>query len=116
MVAVGDVAVIAAEPVELPNGRMVSRAMDNRLGCFVAYETLRLLPEGDAARRATSTPWPSSRRRRTSGRAHDDVRAAPDVALVIDVTHATDAPGIDEKENGEHPFGSGPAIFRGATL
>ena len=36
-------AVIAGEPVELANGRMASRSMDNRLGCFVAREALRLL-------------------------------------------------------------------------
>src|SRR6478672_3549772 len=31
-VRIGDVAVIAGEPVELPNGRVASRAMDNRIG------------------------------------------------------------------------------------
>ena len=48
-VRVGDVAVIAAEPVELPNGRLVSRALDNRLGCFVALETARLVSEAGGA-------------------------------------------------------------------
>ena len=37
LVRIGDVAVISGEPVELPNGRVVSRSMDNRLGCYVAY-------------------------------------------------------------------------------
>ena len=32
MVSPGDQAVIAAEPLELPNGRVASRALDNRLG------------------------------------------------------------------------------------
>jgi len=36
--------------------------------------------------------------------------------VAIDVTHATDAPEIDEKELGSHPLGSGPAIGRGSTL
>jgi endoglucanase len=40
----------------------------------------------------------------------------PDVAVAIDVTHATDAPGLNEKELGSHEFGSGPAIGRGSTL
>jgi endoglucanase len=40
----------------------------------------------------------------------------PDLAVVVDVTHATDAPGIDEKELGSHELGSGPVIYRGATL
>src|SRR5215218_2668002 len=38
LVRVGDVAVIDGDPVELRNGRAVSRSMDNRLGCYVAYE------------------------------------------------------------------------------
>jgi endoglucanase len=40
----------------------------------------------------------------------------PDLAIAVDVTHATDAPGVDEKEVGSHPLGSGPAIGRGSTL
>ena len=47
---IGDVAVIAGEPVELPNDRVISRSMDNRLGCYVALEAARLVAEaGDAA-------------------------------------------------------------------
>src|ERR687891_592358 len=45
LVRVGDVAVIAGEPVELPNNRVISRSMDNRLGCYVAFEAARLVAE-----------------------------------------------------------------------
>src|SRR5919107_2768789 len=48
-VRVGDVAVIAGEPLEYPNGRVVSRALDNRLGCFVAFEVARLVAEAGGA-------------------------------------------------------------------
>ena len=41
---------------------------------------------------------------------------APDAAIVIDVTHATDAPGIEVKPSGKHPLGSGPVLGRGSTL
>ncbi len=40
----------------------------------------------------------------------------PDIAVAVDVTHATDAPGVDEKELGASPLGSGPVIGRGSTL
>jgi putative aminopeptidase FrvX len=40
----------------------------------------------------------------------------PDLAIVVDVTHATDAPGIEVNELGAHPFGSGPVIERGSNL
>jgi endoglucanase len=38
------------------------------------------------------------------------------VAIVVDVTHATDVPGIDERQNGSHALGSGPVVGRGSTL
>jgi endoglucanase len=40
----------------------------------------------------------------------------PGAAIVVDVTHATDAPGIDVKELGRHPLGSGAVIGRGPIL
>jgi putative aminopeptidase FrvX len=40
----------------------------------------------------------------------------PDLAVVVDVTHASDAPGVDPGELGEHGLGSGPVITRGAVV
>src|SRR5438045_4729145 len=51
VVRVGDVAVIAGEPVELPNDRVASRAMDNRLGAYIALEAARLVAKAGGA------PW-----------------------------------------------------------
>ena len=48
-VRIGDVAVISGEPIELPNGRVVSRSMDNRIGCYVALEAARLVAEAGGA-------------------------------------------------------------------
>ncbi|HEY6759438.1 MAG TPA: M20/M25/M40 family metallo-hydrolase [Baekduia sp.] len=116
LVRIGDVAVIGGEPVELPNDRYVARAMDNRLGCFVAYEAARLVAEaggalGDVVAVAAVQEEITFAGSRTAAHA-----LRPDVALVVDVTHATDAPGVDEKENGSHPLGSGPVIERGSTM
>ena len=46
---VGDAGVLAAGPLELPNGRLVSRSLDNRIGAFVVLEALRLLKAGGPA-------------------------------------------------------------------
>jgi putative aminopeptidase FrvX len=115
-VRVGDVAVIAGEPLEYPNGRIVSRSMDNRLGCFVAYEVARLVAEaggapGDVAGVAVTQEEITFAGARTTA-----FSLQPDVAIVVDVTFATDPPGSDEKELGSHKFGSGPVIGRGSTL
>jgi putative aminopeptidase FrvX len=115
-VRIGDVAVIAGEPVELPNDRVLSRSMDNRLGCFVALEAARLVAEaggapGDVAAVAVA------QEEITFGGSHTTAYSLrPDIAVVVDVTFATDAPGTDEKELGKHPFGSGPVLQRGSTL
>lgn len=114
---VGDVAVIAAEPVELPNGRVVSRSLDNRVGCFVAYETMRLLSEDGGAPAGDVYAVAVNHEETNFGGAIQTTYALqPEIVIVIDVTHETGAPGVPENENGRHPYGSGPAIVRGATL
>jgi putative aminopeptidase FrvX len=94
----------------------VSRALDNRLGCFVAYEVARLVAEaggapGDVAGVAVTQEEITFAGARTTA-----FSLEPDVAIVVDVTFATDPPGSDEKELGKHKFGSGPVITRGSTL
>ncbi|MCW3002657.1 MAG: family metallopeptidase [Conexibacter sp.] len=115
-VRIGDVAVIAGDPIELPNDRVVSRAMDNRLGCYVAYEAARLVSEAGGAAGDVIAVAAVQEEITFAGARTFAHELRPDVALVVDVTHATDAPGVDERENGTHPFGSGPVIERGSTM
>ena len=115
-VRIGDVAVIAGEPVELPNDRLTSRALDNRLGAYVVYEAARLVAEAGGAPGEVAAVAAVQEEITFAG-AHTSVFALePDVAVVVDVTHATDAPGIEAKALGKHAFGSGPVLERGATL
>jgi putative aminopeptidase FrvX len=116
LVRVGDPVVIASEPLRLSSGRVVSRAMDNRLGAYVALEALRRCHERAALKSSFAAIAAVQEEIGLFGARTSTFSTQPDLALVVDVTHATDAPGIDEKELGSHPFGSGPVIFRGATL
>jgi endoglucanase len=116
LVRIGDVAVIAGDPVELPNDRVVSRSLDNRVGSFVALEAARLVAEaggapGDVYAVAVAQEETSFGGSRTTG-----FSLEPDVAIAVDVTFETTPPGHDEKELGRHRFGSGPVITRGSTL
>jgi endoglucanase len=113
---VGDVAVVSGEPVDLPNGRVVSRAVDNRLGCFVAYETMRLLAEGDRPPGDFHAVAVNNEETNGGGAITTAFGLEPGVVIVIDGTHETGAPGVDKRDNGDHAFGSGPAIVRGSTL
>src|SRR6516164_3771550 len=46
-VRVGDAGVWAGAPVDLPNGRLLSRSLDNRLGAYIALEVARRASERD---------------------------------------------------------------------
>jgi endoglucanase len=116
MLRVGDVAVIAGDPIELPNGRVAARSMDNRLGCFVALEAARLVAEAGGAPGDVVAVAGVQEEITFGGAQTTAYRVQPDVAIVVDVTHATDVPGVDERENGAHALGSGPVVGRGSTL
>ncbi|HEX3173014.1 MAG TPA: M42 family metallopeptidase [Solirubrobacterales bacterium] len=116
MVRIGDPVTIAAEPVRLAGERLASKAMDNRLGAYVALEALRRCHERGSLQGSFAAVAAVQEEIGLFGARTASFELRPDLAVAIDVTHATDAPGVDEKEIGSHPLGSGPAIGRGSTL
>ena len=115
LVRIGDVAVIDALPMEL-RGRLVSRALDNRVGCYVAAEAARLVAAaggapGDVVALAVVQEETSFAGSRTTAFALD-----PDLAIVVDLTFATDPPGIELGPITKHALGSGPVLARGTSL
>ena len=115
-VRIGDVAVIDGQPVELPNGRLTSRALDNRLGSYVALETARLVAEAGGGEWELAAVAAAQEEITFGGSRTSAFALEPDAAIVVDVTHATDSPGIDVKAAGKHELGSGPVLSRGSTL
>ena len=115
-VRIGDVAVIAGEPVELRNDRIVSRSMDNRLGSFIALEAARLVAEAGGAPGDVAALGVVQEEITFGGARTSAFRLQPDVAIVVDVTHETGSPGVDVNEIGKHEFGEGPVIERGSVL
>lgn len=116
LVAVGDPVVIECEPLPVAGSRLVSRSMDNRLGSYVALEALRRCHENMKLKARFAAVAAVQEEIGLFGSRTASFTVRPDLAVAVDVTHATDAPGVDEKEVGSHPFGSGPVIGRGSTL
>ncbi len=115
-VRVGDSFVIAVEPVMVTAERVASRALDNRLGAYVAIEALRRCverggPAGSFAAVASVQEEIGLRGAQTAVHAIE-----PDVAIAVDVYFASDTPGAPARDVGEHELGSGPIIGRGPTL
>src|SRR5437899_3282197 len=117
-VRVADPAVLDADVQELPNGRIVSRSIDNRIGAYVVAEVLRLLAK-DRPKHAAVFAVATTREEIawTGGGARTSaVGRDPQVALVVDVTHAPDHPRAEEKRAGEHKLGGGPVLARGSSV
>jgi putative aminopeptidase FrvX len=115
-VRVGDWALVAGEPVELAPGRIASRAMDNRLGCYVALEAARLVAEAGGAPGDVVACAVAQEETTFGGATTTAFGLEPDVAIVVDVTHATDAPNIDKRQEGDHGLGSGAVINAGSIV
>lgn len=113
-VAIGDPAVLAYEPRELPNHLIASRGLDDRAGVFTVLEAGRLLarmqPKAEVHVVATVQEEVGLRGITTSCYA-----IAPDIGFAVDVTFATDYPGMDKK-NGAVDLGKGPTVSRGPNL
>ena len=114
---IGDPGVLAAGVLEFPNGRLVSRSIDNRIGAFVVLETLRLLAGHRPAASVSAVATTREEIAATGGGARSSAAALePDVAIVVDVTHATDYPGVDKRRHGDYRLGGGPVLSRGASV
>jgi putative aminopeptidase FrvX len=116
-VRVGDAGVLASQVLEVPNDRIVSRSLDNRIGAFVVLEALRLLARERPAARVTAAATTREEISSTGGGARTGAAGLEaEVAVVVDVTHATDYPGVEKRKHGDFKLGGGPVLARGAAI
>ena len=111
---VGHPAVYADLAEKLGLHYVVSRALDNRIGGYILAQVLAKLSQRKEALRSTVHAV-NSVQEEIGGHgakmaAH---RLMPDLCIVLDVTHATDTPGIDSAQHGEVKLGGGPSITHG---
>ena len=115
LVRVGDAGVWSGEPTELPNGRLLSKALDNRVGAYIALESARRIGESGAQVDAVAVAAVQEELGTYGARAAA-FALAPDVAIVVDVSPATDVPGGNAARAGAIELGMGAMIARGPTL
>ena len=116
-VSVGDAGVIDSRTIDFPNGRIVSRSIDDRIGAFIVLEGLRRYAEQPGAARVVAVATTQEEIAHHGGGARvSATRIGPQMALVVDVTHATDYPTAEKKEQGDHRIGGGPVLTRGSII
>src|SRR6185503_13130068 len=116
-IGIGDPGVIDSRAHDFPGNRIVSRSIDDRIGAFAVLEALRRYAEKPGVARVVAAATTQEEIAWHGGGAlvaSNSVR--PKMALVVDVTHATDSPTMEKKEIGDHRLGGGPVFGRGALL
>jgi len=111
-VSIGD-PITFVDDFEIINSNVgVARAFDNRAGAWTVIEALRIA--GRAKPRCAICACSSVQEETGLHGAQMQVaNIKPDAAVAVDVTHATDTPGIDVKHHGEVHMGKGPTVSIG---
>jgi putative aminopeptidase FrvX len=99
----------------LRNNLACSPAMDNKCGLWVVLEAFRRASERklDCSLYVVSTVQEEIGLR---GAQTSAFTVDAHVGIAVDVTHATDCPTIDKKQEGDVRMGAGPVIYRGPNM
>ena len=97
------------------NNRAAAPAMDDKCGAWVVLEALRRADKSklQCAVYAVSTVQEEVGLR---GATTSAFGIDPHVGVAVDVTHATDCPTVEKKEEGDIRLGRGPVIYRGPNF
>ncbi|WP_090926487.1 M20/M25/M40 family metallo-hydrolase [Salibacterium qingdaonense] len=112
----GDTAVYKREPEGLLNNRISGRGLDNRTGAFITAEAFRRLEnrlQPDVGMHAVSTV---NEETNMGGAYFAGAGIAPDLAIAVDVTFATDYPGAVSEKTTDVKLGGGPVLAKGAPI
>ena len=116
LVRVGDAGVWPGPPVDLPNNRLLSKSLDNRLGAYMALESARRIAEAGDSKVDVVAVAAVQEEIGLYGARAAAFGLDPQVAIAIDVTPATDYPGGDARRAGRIELGMGAMIARGPTM
>lgn len=112
LVRIGDPITLVDEFELLRNDLAISRAFDNRIGTFAVAEALRLL-KGKKVHAEVCAVSNIMEEIGLLGARQIAYTLKPDMAVVVDVTHATDYPTVSQPMHGEIKIGLGPSLTHG---
>jgi len=116
LVQIGDPITLVDAFELLRNDLAIARAFDNRVGTFAVAETLRLI-HGNRARLKAEVCAVSNIMEEVGlfGARQIAYSLKPEIALVVDVTHATDVPTVSKPMHGDVRIGDGPTLTHGGS-
>ncbi|MFA7059602.1 MAG: M42 family metallopeptidase [Pedobacter sp.] len=117
LIRVGDAVTFDSTFTRLAGDRVASRGFDDKAGCFVVAEVLRLVA-ASAKKPAVDLYGVSSVQEEIGlrGGTTSCYTVNPDIGICVEVDFATDQPDVEKKHNGEVGLGKGPILTRGANI
>ncbi len=101
-------------PTELAHKRLVSRALDNRIGSYIIAQVMKRIAASGKKPAVTLVCLNAIQEEiGGNGAMMATYRLKPEICLCLDVTHATDTPGIDPAKFGQVKLGQGPTLTHG---
>lgn len=115
LVSIGDPITVTLGFRELRNHMAAAPGMDNKVGAWTVMSAAERVSRRNpkAAVYAVSTVQEEIGLRGVQTSAH---QIDPQLGIVVDVTHATDCPTIDENQYGRVKLGKGPVLYRGPNV
>jgi endoglucanase len=117
LVRVGDAVTFESSFTRLQGDRVASRGFDDKAGCFVVAEVLRLV-KASGKKLSVDLYCVSSVQEEIGlrGGTTSCYTINPDIGICVEVDFATDQPDVEKKHNGEVGLGKGPILARGANI
>jgi endoglucanase len=117
LVRVGDAVTFESSFTRLHGDRVASRGFDDKAGCFVVAEVLRLIASGGKKLNVDLYGVSSVQEEiGLRGGTTSCYTVNPDVGICVEVDFSTDQPDVEKKHNGEVGLGKGPILTRGANI
>lgn len=108
-VSVGDPVTFSTECVQMSDDFITTRSADNKIGSMIMLDLMREL-HGCATDYDIYYVSTVQEEIGLRGAMPAAVQIQPDIAIVVDATHATDYPNVNQKLCGDVRLGSGPSL------
>jgi endoglucanase len=115
LVRTGDPVTLALGYQQMRNNLANAPGMDDKVGLWVVMEAMRRLK----GRKINCSLYSVSTVQEEIGLRGAQTSAYgidPHIGIAVDVTHATDCPTVEKKQEGDKALGKGPVIYRGPNM
>jgi len=117
-ISIGDYIILKQECIAFKgNKRICSKAFDDRAGCFVLIKLImELSKEKEELDKNLIFEFAAQEEIGVRGATVGAYKISPDIAVVVEVSHAIDFPGVNKDKYHECSLGSGTVIRIGPNL